>query len=127
MPVTAADLAAAAASYARVVDEIGPIDIVHLGLGDDGHTASWPPGDPVVDVAASVAVTGEYRGRRRMTLTPVAVNAARWRAVLVTGSSKAGAVARWLGGDVTVPAHRIATSSTVAFVDEAAAAGDGHG
>jgi 6-phosphogluconolactonase len=126
MPVTAPDLDAAAADYARVVDAVAPIDVVHLGLGDDGHTASWPPGDPVVDAPGVVALSAEYRGRRRMTLTPIAVNAARWRAVLVTGATKAAAVARWLAGDPAVPAHRIATTATFAFLDEAAGCGERH-
>ena len=62
------------------------LDVVHLGLGDDGHTASWPPGDPVSTPQAMVAMSGEYKGRVRMTLTVHAVNAARRRLVLATGS-----------------------------------------
>ena len=70
------------------------LDVVHLGIGDDGHTASWPPGDPVVEVAAPVAMCGLFNGRIRMTLTPAVVNAARWRIVQVSGAGKAPAGAR---------------------------------
>ena len=72
------------------------IDLVHLGIGVDGHTASLIPGDPVVDIAdADVAVTGIYQGRRRMTLTFPAINRARRILWVVTGSDKAGALARF--------------------------------
>ena len=50
------------------------LDVVHLGIGDDGHTASWPPGDPVVESSAPVAICGLFKGRIRMTLTPAVVN-----------------------------------------------------
>lgn len=121
MPVTTDDLEAAAADYAALVDDLVPIDVVHLGLGDDGHTASWPPGDPVVDTPSWVGLSGVYRGHRRMTLTPAAVNGARSRVVLITGASKAPVVARWLDGDPTVPVQRVERESTVLFLDEAAA------
>ncbi len=74
MPVTDDDLAAGAARYAGGLPE--RFDVVHLGLGDDGHTASWPPGDPVVDSSNGCEVIGEFNGFRRMTLTPPIVNAA---------------------------------------------------
>ena len=92
MGVTAKDLRAACRRYAaRLPDRF---DVVHLGIGDDGHTASWPPGDPVIDRAEPVSMCGEFNGHVRMTLTPPVVNEARWRIVQVVGDAKADAVAR---------------------------------
>ena len=71
------------------------LDLVHLGLGPDGHTASLVPGDPVLDVTdADVALTGVYQGRRRMTLTYPMLNRARRVLWVVTGSDKVGAARR---------------------------------
>ena len=91
MPVTATDLERAADEYAASLPD--RFDVVHLGLGDDGHTASWPPGDMrVLKSDRAVEVTDEFRGFRRMTLTPLVVNAARSRMVIATGTGKAPAV-----------------------------------
>jgi 6-phosphogluconolactonase/glucosamine-6-phosphate isomerase/deaminase len=119
MPVTAADLRRAARRYAdRLPDRL---DLVHLGIGDDGHTASWPPGDPVVRSPERVALCGEYRGRVRMTLTPGTVNAARARLVLVTGTAKAAPVARWLAGDRALPITLVHRANTHLVLDAQAA------
>jgi 6-phosphogluconolactonase/glucosamine-6-phosphate isomerase/deaminase len=132
MPVTSTDLGAAAARYAARLPE--QFDIVHLGMGDDGHTASWPPGDPVIDSARRVDISGEFNGRVRMTLTPGTVNRARMRLVLVTGAGKAPMVERWLAGDPTIttpdpnpipnpnplPIQRVRRSDTVVVLDGAA-------
>jgi 6-phosphogluconolactonase/glucosamine-6-phosphate isomerase/deaminase len=124
MPVTATDLDAAAARYAASLPE--RFDIVHLGMGDDGHTASWPPGDPVIDSGRRVDISGEFNGRVRMTLTPVTVNRARMRLVLVTGAGKAPMVERWLAGDTTIPVpipipiQRVRRTGTVVVLDRAA-------
>ena len=116
MPVTASDLEVAARAYAVELAEVtgdGALDLVHLGIGDDGHTASWPPGDPVVDAdgegAPDVAVVGPYNGRLRMTLTPRAVNRARAVLWLVQGAGKAPVVGRLLAGDPGIPASRVPT------------------
>ena len=110
MPVDDPDLSAAAERHAAELARVtgtGALDVVHLGLGDDGHTASWPSGDPVVDATADVAVIGPYRGRLRMTLTPRAVNRAGRILWLVSGRDKAGVVARLVAGDPALPASRV--------------------
>lgn len=123
MPVTAPDLRAAAAAYGEELEAIsgGVIDLVHLGLGDDGHTASWPPGDPVVDCEADVAVVGPYRGRVRMTVTPRLVNRATHILWLVSGADKADALRRLVAGDPAVPASRVRRSGAVLLADRPAA------
>jgi 6-phosphogluconolactonase/glucosamine-6-phosphate isomerase/deaminase len=121
MPVTAADLGRAATRYATGLP--GRFDVVHLGMGPDGHTASWPPGDPVIDSERPVDLSAVFNGRVRMTLTPGAVNAARGRVVLITGADKAPAVAAWLeGGDAALPIARLHRTNTVVVLDPAAAA-----
>lgn len=119
MDVTAADLEAACRRYARRLP--GRFDVIHLGLGDDGHTASWPPGDSVIDRTEAVAVSGVFNGRMRMTLTPPAVNAARWRVVQVVGPSKADALRRWLDGDDALPISAVRRTGTLIVADPAAA------
>lgn len=118
MPVTAGDLRAGARRYGAALPE--RLDVVHLGLGDDGHTASWPPGDPVIDATTPIALSSEYAGFVRMTITPAVVNAARSRVVLAVGASKRPMVARWMAGDTSLPVHRVHRSRTVLVLDEAA-------
>jgi 6-phosphogluconolactonase len=126
MPVEEPDIQAAAADYAdeiRAVTRPGTgLDVVHLGLGDDGHAASWPPGDPVVDATDDVAVVGPFNGRLRMTLTPPAVNRATWIVWLVTGAAKAPMVARVLAGDPALPASRVRRHDAALLLDAPAAA-----
>jgi 6-phosphogluconolactonase/glucosamine-6-phosphate isomerase/deaminase len=120
MPVTAADLDRAATLYAKTLPQ--RFDAVHLGMGPDGHTASWPPGDPVIDSDLPVALSGEFNGRVRMTLTPGVINAARGRVVLITGDDKAKPVAAWLEGHGDdLPIARVRRSDTVVVLDPAAA------
>jgi 6-phosphogluconolactonase len=98
----------AAANYDALLREFGPIDLVHLGLGPDGHTASLIPDDPVLEVRDRlVAVTGEYQGRRRMTLTYPAIEAAHSVLWLVTGADKPEALAKLRAGDESIPAGRV--------------------
>ena len=124
MPVTDPDLESAAIAYAGDLHVAcgGVLDVVHLGLGDDGHTASWAPGDPVIAVeSADVAVTGLYKGRARLTLTRPAVNRARAVAFLVGGAAKAPALTRLLTDDPGIPATAVRRDHAVCFADPAAA------
>ena len=128
MPVESPDLEAAAGFYAatlrRIAGELPVIDVVHLGLGPDGHTASLVPGDPVLDVDnADVALSGPYQGRRRMTLTYPILNRARRILWVVTGEEKAGMVNRLLDGDRGIPAGRVRSDETLLLADCAAAPG----
>jgi len=126
MPVEAADLEAAAKQYATVMEQIAgspvEIDLAHLGLGPDGHTASLVPGDPVTQVDdADVALTGVYQGRRRMTLTYRALNRARRILWLVTGAEKAPMLARLYKGDTSIPAGRVRRDHAILVADRLAA------
>jgi 6-phosphogluconolactonase len=126
MPVESADLDAAAALYQRTLEQIAGapavLDLVHLGLGADGHTASLVPGDPVLSVTdKDVAVTREYKDMRRMTLTYPALDRARRILWLVTGDEKAGALRKLLKQDASIPAGRIPQQSALVLADRAAA------
>jgi 6-phosphogluconolactonase len=123
MPVWAEDLDAAAAMYADALPD--QLDLVHLGLGPDGHTASLVPGDPVLTVQdRDVALTGTYQGHKRMTLTYPTLNRARQILWLVTGDDKVDALQRLRAGDQSIPAGWISTGSALVLAD-AAAAGSG--
>ena len=127
MPVEEIDLGLAAQDYGRLLVSLADapprLDLVVLGLGADGHTASLVPGDAALDIRdADVAVTAPYQGRRRMTLTFPVINRARHILWLVTGADKAEMLARLVQGDPALPASRVRRASALLLADRAAAA-----
>jgi 6-phosphogluconolactonase len=126
MPVDASDLEAAASRYAETLHIIAGappvLDLIHLGLGPDGHTASLVPDDPVLSVtSADVALTRVYQERRRMTLTYPMINRARDILWLVTGDEKAAMLKRLRNGDKSIPAGRIRQDDALMIADRTAA------
>lgn len=126
MPVEEPDLEVGAKQYATTLARIATspveLDLVHLGLGADGHTASLIPCDPVTQVHdADVALSGVYQGRRRMTLTYPALNRARRTLWLVTGAGKAAILARLHRGDQSIPAGRVRRDRAIVVADRLAA------
>ena len=124
MPVTNEDLDRACDTYAQAIarhTRKGRLDLVHLGLGEDGHTASLVPGDRVIEVTdRDVAMAGPHQGRLRMTLTRPAIDRAAERMWVVTGAPKAQMLARLRSGDATIPAGRVTSRHSVVFADDAA-------
>ena len=125
MPVEEEDLEAAAGRYGQELAATAgspvALDLVHLGLGGDGHTASLVPGDAALQVSdRDVAVTDDYRGYRRMTLTLPILDRARQRLWLVTGGGKAAMLARLCAGDQSIPAGRVHAGDSIVFADRAA-------
>lgn len=126
MAVESSDLEAAAAQYVRILEHISGsppvLDLAHLGLGPDGHTASLVPGDPVLEVTdRDVALTGgRYQGRRRMTLTYPMLNRSRRILWVVTGREKVGMLARLRTADRSIPAGRVRQVHALLLTDRAA-------
>lgn len=117
MPVEDEDLEMAAVRYAATLPD--RFDVVHLGLGADGHTASLVPGDPVLDVGdRDVAVSGPYEGRRRMTLTYPALSGAKRAVWVVTGSGKRDALRKLLAGDRSIPATNVPVPDRSVVTDQ---------
>ena len=126
MPVEAPDLESAATQYARRLQEIAGsppvLDLIHLGLGPDGHTASLVPGDPILNVTkADVGLTQPYQGRLRMTLTFPMLNRARRLLWVVTGEDKAAMLVSLRQSDPAIPAGRVRQDQALLLADRAAA------
>jgi 6-phosphogluconolactonase len=115
-----AAMSAAADRYAATLPTT--FDLVHLGLGEDGHTASLLPGDGAADVRdKDVAITGEYNGRRRMTLTFPVLDHALFALWIVTGADKARVLRKFSDGDSMLPAAHVNARERVVIADVAAA------
>jgi 6-phosphogluconolactonase len=126
MPVESPDLQRAAAEYSLTLERLAGLppvlDLIHLGLGPDGHTASLVPGDPVLTIEdANVAVTAPYQGRRRITLTFPILNSSRQILWVVTGSDKGQMLHRLMAGDESIPAGRVRRERSLVLADSAAA------
>ncbi|MGZ6060619.1 MAG: 6-phosphogluconolactonase [Myxococcaceae bacterium] len=125
MPVEEKDLAGAAGLYAKELESVAGsppvLDLVHLGLGPDGHTASLVPGDKALEVSrAEVTLSGPYQGRLRMTLTYPVLDRARKILWVVTGAEKVPMLARLQAGDRSIPAGRVRADNAVILADAAA-------
>lgn len=111
---------AAAREYIETLERTlrgGRLDLVHLGLGADGHTASLLPGDPAVEETAAVLVSQQYQGTHRLSLSSATLSAARERAWLVTGTGKRDVLTRLLDGDLDIPAGRLQRRDSIVFTD----------
>jgi len=126
MPVDGAVLSRCASDYSETLVKFAGappvLDVVQLGLGPDGHTASLVPDDALLDLTdAEVGVSGVYQGARRLSLTFAALNRARCILWLVTGEAKAAMLRRLVEGDATIPAGRVARAQATVIADVAAA------
>jgi 6-phosphogluconolactonase len=130
MPVNASDPAQGALDYEQTLQtwcgKPPVLDLAHLGLGADGHTASLVPGDPALDCHdRDVALTGIYQNRRRMTLTFPMINRARRVLWLATGAAKVPMIERLMKADPTIPAGHMTQVNALLLTDTEAARGSG--
>lgn len=121
MPVEADDLGSAIVDHLTDLERLcgspARLDLIQLGLGDDGHTASLVPGDAVLEAADDLAVTATYKGTRRLTMTAPLLNRANERLFLVTGAGKDDALGRLAEGDPGIPGSLITADHTFLATD----------
>ncbi len=128
MPVEQDDLVAAGNEFVEQLSDVAgspPIlDVVHLGLGGDGHTASLVPDDPILSVLdRDIGITSSYQGTRRLTMTRPMLERALLVLWLVAGPAKADAVKKLLRGDQSVPAGQLDLTNSVVVLDAPAISG----
>jgi 6-phosphogluconolactonase len=126
MPVTEAAPSDGAGEYAALLAACAgsppALDVVQLGLGEDGHTASlFGPTGAAEQVTGDVAVSGVHGGRRRMTLTLPVLNRAAFVLWLVTGESKRGVLERFIDADSALVAVAVRRDRAYLIADAAAA------
>lgn len=121
MPGSACDPEAYERELSRTFGDGMPrFDLVLLGLGADGHTASLFPGDPALDEQVRRVVRVERPDHARLSLTPPALSAARTVIFLVSGTEKREPLGRLLADDATTPAALVRAASVVVIADPAA-------
>lgn len=111
--------AASAEELAALLSGDAPLDVLHLGLGADGHTASLFPGAPELDERDRlvVATAEAHAGHRRLTLTWPVLDRARRVVLLAPGADKTEALRGVLAGDPDLPASRLAADRVLVVTD----------
>jgi 6-phosphogluconolactonase len=112
--------------YQLRIGELGKFDVIHLGLGPDGHVASLFPGSEALDADPGRLVVmnrdpADVNPHERMTLTFAGIARARLVLVTVSGEAKRDALTRVVAGDPEVPGSRVRADRVVWIADPAAA------
>jgi 6-phosphogluconolactonase len=126
MPVEIENPDVASREYARILTECSgeppTLDVVHLGIGADGHTASLFADDSLLqETEHTVAVSRSYKRHRRLTLTLPVLNRARRVVWFAVGIARRAALARLYEGDIAIPASHVQRDRATCFTDREAA------